>query len=505
MNAFNWCKQYVLYGSAEPAVFQKIAGAVAHSNSEALHNFSRLAVAIFLVALVGFNAVSLDAKVAQSAGYALGLVCSLFIFFANRYLVPKYPKLLNWLVDLFELNLFAFGFVLAFISSPNQLTISLLVMFAIVPMFFTVRPIRVILMYVCLELLFIHLAMVLKSPETRILEVANMLVYSNVGLALGIYMTRMKLERFIFEHRVNELTNQEQMTRYLKSVSTIYLCMHHADLDTGMYAEIRSTENLNNALDRVDKNFGRQVKRGIEYSADPDFQEAALRFVDVSTVKERLKGKRTITHEYLSKKGSWCRARYVNVDYDKSDDLPRFVIFAVEDIDEQKRREKELISQAETDSMTGLLNRNGGVTKIKEAIHGGKKGLLCLFDVDRFKNINDSYGHQIGDKVIIAVADAMRRVFRDGDIMLRLGGDEYMVFLNKIQTEEQGCLAFGRFFAELSNVMIEGLDDYQVCVSLGATFYRGGKIDFDDLYKQADSCTYESKKIEGRSFTFYRA
>ncbi len=502
---FKWCKDYVLNAQTDPKDFPKIKDAVARSNQQALHAFSRIAVVMFALALIVFSGLSVDAKMSQNLGYAFGFVTSLIIFFVNKFLVPKYPKLLIWLVYLFNLCLFGFGFILAFVATPNQLTISLLIMFAIVPMFFTVRPPVTIIMYFVLGLIFVHLVALFKPADMRVLEVANMLVYSSVGLILGMYMMRIRLERFIFENRVEELTNQEQMTRYLKSISTIYLCMHHADLKTGLYAEIRSTKDLNQVLNSsLDRDFGRQVVRGIEFSADPDFKDAAIRFVDVSTVAERLKGKRTITHEYLSKKGAWCRARYVNVDYDKKGELPRFVLFAVEDIDEQKRREKELISQAETDAMTGLLNRNGGVSKIKEALHEDKRGLLCLFDVDKFKYVNDNFGHQTGDKVIIAVAEAMRRTFRDGDILLRLGGDEYMVFLNKVITEEQGCLAFGRFFAELSNAVIEGHEDYQISVSLGATFYRGGKVDFNELYQQADSCTYESKKIEGRSFTFFR-
>lgn len=501
---FEWLRSYILYACIDPREFPKIKTAMDRNNQAALHAFSRIAVVLFATALLLSRSFQIEVKIDQNFGYSFGLVLSLIIFFANYYLVPRKPRLLPWLIYLFDCVLFGFGFLLAFVCSPNQLTISLLVMFAIVPMFFTDRPYRLAILYFVLELLFIHLVKIFKPAEMVNLEIVNMVVYSSVGLILGTYMTRMKLERFVFEYRVNELTNQEQLTKYLKSISNIYVTMYHADLDTGMFMELRNDVDALKPYGAMGPHVERMLHHGALQTVDPDFLENAKKFLDLGTLKERLKGKTTITHEFLSQSGMWCRARYVNVDFDKKDELPRYVIFAVENISEQKQCEKALISQAETDAMTGLYNRNGGVSKIKEKMHDCLQGMLCLFDIDKFKSINDNYGHQAGDKVIVTVADAMQRTFRDVDVLLRLGGDEFMVFLSKVTNEELGAQAIGRFFTELNKVSIEGLEDYNIAVSLGATFFRGGKVDFDDLYRQADDCTYESKKIEGRSFTFWR-
>jgi len=492
-----------LYAHIDPREFPKIEKAVARNNRSALHSFSRIAVVLFALALLLSRTFQIEHKIDQNFGYSFGLVLSLAIFFANYYLVPKFPKLLPFLIYAFDCVLFGFGFLLAFVCSPHQLTISLLIMFVIVPMFFTDRPPKIVGLYAVLALVFILLVLLIKPAEMVNLEIVNMLVYSTVGLILGAYMARMKLERFVFENRVNELTNQEQLTKYLKSISNIYVTMYHADLDTGMFAELRNEVSALKPFGSMGQNVELLLRQGAIKTVDPDFLEAAQKFLDLKTLKSRLKGKTTITHEFLSQSGMWCRARYVNVDYEKNE-LPRYVIFAVENISEQKKREKALISQAETDAMTGLYNRNGGVSKIKALLHDDKHGMLCLFDVDKFKCINDNYGHQRGDQVIIAVAEAMQKTFRDGDVVLRLGGDEFMVFLSKVSNEELGIMAISRFFAELGKIEIEGLEDYRISVSLGATFFRGGKVDFDELYKQADSCTYESKKIEGKSFTFWR-
>ncbi|MFR9099337.1 MAG: GGDEF domain-containing protein [Anaerostipes hadrus] len=83
--------------------------------------------------------------------------------------------------------------------------------------------------------------------------------------------------------------------------------------------------------------------------------------------------------------------------------------------------------------MTGLYNRGCGERKIIKAIKNNSKGFLCLIDCDKFKKINDTYGHAVGDQVIIAVAQALKKSCREHDIVLRLGGafsdgDEALTF-----------------------------------------------------------------------------
>lgn len=72
--------------------------------------------------------------------------------------------------------------------------------------------------------------------------------------------------------------------------------------------------------------------------------------------------------------------------------------------------------------MTGIRNRGSGENKITEYLVRKQCGLLCLLDCDKFKSINDTYGHAVGDKVIIAIADTLRKSCRDDDVVLRLAG-----------------------------------------------------------------------------------
>ncbi|MCR5303853.1 MAG: GGDEF domain-containing protein, partial [Lachnospiraceae bacterium] len=100
----------------------------------------------------------------------------------------------------------------------------------------------------------------------------------------------------------------------------------------------------------------------------------------------------------------------------------------VDDIVESARERESLQLLANMDIMTGILNRGSGERKVIDAMANLKGGMLCIMDVDNFKRINDRYGHDVGDKVIRGIADALKTTFRDKDIVFRLGGDECAVF-----------------------------------------------------------------------------
>jgi diguanylate cyclase (GGDEF)-like protein len=129
--------------------------------------------------------------------------------------------------------------------------------------------------------------------------------------------------------------------------------------------------------------------------------------------------------------------------------------------------------------------------------------MLCILDVDNFKEINDDYGHNVGDKVIRGIADALKHVFGDEDIIFRLGGDEYALYVMNLNDEETGREMMDRFFKEIAGMDIPELGDNRICVSAGAVFFKDGdKRSFENLYKLADSGVYESKKFNGSTLKF---
>ena len=228
-----------------------------------------------------------------------------------------------------------------------------------------------------------------------------------------------------------------------------------------------------------------------------------LEFVDLSTLEERLLGENSMVHEFSDKISGWCRSRFIPVDYDENGRLLH-VLFCIECIEEEKKRENRLIYLARTDLMTGLCNRGSGEKRITEFLKEKTGGLLCLIDCDKFKSINDNYGHSVGDKVIIAVAEKLRKTCRDSDVVLRLGGDEFAMFIPGMLEQRVAEKLFERFFENIRQIDIIEMQGKNIEISLGACFYDGyEEVSFDQLYRKADRAMYQSKKQKGCSAVIY--
>ncbi len=172
----------------------------------------------------------------------------------------------------------------------------------------------------------------------------------------------------------------------------------------------------------------------------------------------------------------------------------------VDDVVASAKERQNLEILASTDIMTGILNRGSGERKVIDAMANGKVGMLCILDVDKFKDINDLFGHNVGDKVIRGIADVLKNTFRDNDIIFRLGGDEYAAYVMNLHDEESGKAIMDRVFKGIADMGIPELGDKEVCVSAGAAFFKEStKASFEELYKLADSGVYESKKVKGNA------
>ena len=309
-------------------------------------------------------------------------------------------------------------------------------------------------------------------------------------------------------------SNKEAMLSSYSSLSSIYISMALVNVHTHRYHIVKT-------LDEVVHFLGVKPQSEGEYRIDEDFpglinsvmnefctkaqRKEALEFVDISTVEDRLRGKNTIVHEFIGKVSGWCRERFIPVDYDDDGRLWH-VLYCVENIDEEKRRENRLMYLAQTDLMTGIRNRGSGENKITEYLVRKQCGLLCLLDCDKFKSINDTYGHVVGDKVIIAIADTLRKSCRDDDVVLRLGGDEFAVFIPGMLDKERAEAFFDRLFSNIEHIDIAEMNGKHILLSLGACFYDGMDcITFDQLYRRADTAMYDSKKKQGYSATIYDA
>lgn len=166
----------------------------------------------------------------------------------------------------------------------------------------------------------------------------------------------------------------------------------------------------------------------------------------------------------------------------------------------QGEKWKEL---SEKDRMTGLFDRISGERTVNELLQSGNSGMFIEVDIDQFKSINDTYGHQTGDQVILGVADALRATFRSNDVMIRLGGDEFGIYAVGIIDRNMGRTIISRLFEKIKSLQVPGISQGKITISAGAVIHtEEDEASFADLYAGADKAMYRSKKIRGNSLTF---
>ena len=168
------------------------------------------------------------------------------------------------------------------------------------------------------------------------------------------------------------------------------------------------------------------------------------------------------------------------------------------DIRERKRLEAELLHQALHDSLTGLANRALFHDRLGHALaravrQGGLVAVLFL-DLDNFKVINDSLGHEVGDQVLVAVAERLRRCLRPGDTAARLGGDEFTVLVEDLRRPEGAEAVAQRLLAVLRPALSIGDQELLIAASIGIAVATDDIHQPDDLLRHADVAMYHAKR-----------
>jgi len=170
---------------------------------------------------------------------------------------------------------------------------------------------------------------------------------------------------------------------------------------------------------------------------------------------------------------------------------------------------QELARMANHDALTGLPNRYLLSDRLEQAIHQAhrdKNKVAVLFiDLDRFKIINDSLGHQVGDKVISIVAERLATVLREGDTIARLGGDEFVVILASLEREEGVVSVAKKLLHSIEQPIIVNSYELFTTASVGVAVYPLDGSSQEELLKHADAAMYLSKQEDGgNTFRFYR-
>jgi diguanylate cyclase (GGDEF)-like protein/PAS domain S-box-containing protein len=179
----------------------------------------------------------------------------------------------------------------------------------------------------------------------------------------------------------------------------------------------------------------------------------------------------------------------------------------ITDITDLKSTEEELERSAHFDALTGVPNRILLADRLRhdlmQASRDKRLVAVCYLDIDGFKSINDTRGHQTGDRLLIETTSRLQACLRGGDMVARLGGDEFVLLLPDLGQVSECAGALLRVLAVIAQPVMIGGQQVSISASIGASIYPHDSQDSDTLLRQADAAMYGAKKNGGNRYCFF--
>ncbi|NCB93851.1 MAG: GGDEF domain-containing protein [Clostridia bacterium] len=194
----------------------------------------------------------------------------------------------------------------------------------------------------------------------------------------------------------------------------------------------------------------------------------------------------------------WClmQCQYVY----KKDKL-KSIIGKLDDIDRKQEEEEHLFQLAQNDQLTGLNNRSTVEEKIRESMNQEEEGLLFVIDIDKFQQVNDTYGHMSGDHILRHIGNCAKKAFRNDDIKGRIGGDQLIVFAVGTNSREVAERKAEQLEKYLAGNKSEG--KISITASVGISRYPSDGNRYEELFDCADQAMYQAKNQGGGKIVFF--
>lgn len=177
-------------------------------------------------------------------------------------------------------------------------------------------------------------------------------------------------------------------------------------------------------------------------------------------------------------------------------------------VHERKLKELDLLLRAEKDALTGLYNKGATLQLICNDLTECKKDVLnalMIIDLDNFKEVNDSLGHATGDQVLIDTATALSDIFKGGDIVGRIGGDEFVVYMKNLNAISNADVLASKVCKMLDFKLPNGSDIIHVTCSIGIAIFPYHGTNYDELFNKADKAVYTAKANGKNGYRIYDA
>ncbi len=194
------------------------------------------------------------------------------------------------------------------------------------------------------------------------------------------------------------------------------------------------------------------------------------------------------------------------------DDGKTLVTGFLRDITQQKKAQQDIENIAYYDVLTGLPNRRLLIDRFERAVLNAKRlksyCALIFIDIDHFKTINDTKGHDVGDQLLIQVAQRILAMIRAGDSLARLSGDEFILIIENLDSNQniayhQTSEVLQKMVMELNKPYILDMFEFNITASLGATLFNNDEFKYEDHLRNADTAMYQAKAAGRNTYKFY--
>ena len=325
------------------------------------------------------------------------------------------------------------------------------------------------------------------------LDVQDYLIKGQVDANLLVHSIRYAIER---KRAVEALQRSELRFRRLSESGTI--AIGYFDTDG------RITDANDTFLSMIGRTREDLLTDGVRWDrlVPPEWMPHMLKVAKAFKATGRITPYET---EYIGPNGS---RRWGLFGAAKLDGQPEGIAFIV-DITERKRLEEQIRHMANHDALTGLPNRRLFTEllhfELAEAHRNHKKVGLLFLDLDSFKEINDTLGHEAGDQLLGTVARRLKAAIRDSDAVARIGGDEFTILLGGIEHREDISVIARKILNSLNEKYVLAGRDIPIKASIGISVYPDDSEESDALVRHADSALYCVKKAGKNTFAYYGA
>lgn len=337
--------------------------------------------------------------------------------------------------------------------------------------------------YICIMILGAVIEAIYSIGATYVsISVADVLIFV---MLQNRHIDRVRKQR---EELAERTTSQYEI---LKSMAGIYSYVNIIDLEALTANRFDINENFVEKLDIVgDPHTGLNKRLYIDISENQ--KEVFLTYTDLSTLSERMKGVKIISADFCHSKDGWFRAQYIRIG-DYVDAPVSKVIYAIRNIDEEKKNVEKWIHRSNTDELTGFYNRRAFEDEIASLKEGQleKNFVYVSIDINGLKVTNDTLGHTAGDELILGACECMKQCFDEYGKLYRIGGDEFVALIyaddDKVEEIKKNV--------EMSTANWKGELVDKVAISCGYVTYKDWEnLNFHQIVVLADKRMYEEKK-----------